>query len=103
MNNIWISLVSYVCLPAYWLDCGRNFNVGAPGANFSPKFFDACYAYGHHLNSTMHFNDLDLGWGPQGHCKARSTGFIFLPSFKLIRMRFDVVLKQFKLLLSQIH
>ena len=43
------------------------------------------------------FTDLDLAWGSQGQCKAKHNGFIFSHTFHLIRMKFIVVMKQFKL------
>ena len=39
------------------------------------------------------FTDLDLGWWLQGQGKAKPLGFTFL----LIRIKFGVVLKKFKL------
>ena len=41
--------------------------------------------------------DLGLAWCSQGQCKANLTGFIFSDTFHLIRIKFDVVMKQFKL------
>ena len=43
------------------------------------------------------FTDLDITLGSQGLCKAKPVGFFFLHTFKLIEMKFDIVLKQFKL------
>ena len=39
---------------------------------------------------------LTLAWGHKV-CKAKPLGFIFSHTFQLIRIKFDVVLKQFKL------
>ena len=44
------------------------------------------------INTT--FTDLDLGWGSQGQRKAKPLGFIFFHNFQLIRMKYDMVLKQ---------
>ena len=54
------------------------------------------------------FTDLDLAWGSQGHCVPKPVGFIFSHTFHLIRMKSDVVMKQFeqhiwRLLLSKIY
>ena len=49
------------------------------------------------------FTDLDLGSGSQGQCKAKPVGFIFSHIFQLIRMKYDMVLKQFHLILLLIH
>ena len=52
--------------------------------------------------------DLDLAWGSQSRGKIKPIGFIFSHNCDLIRMKFDVVMKQFKLnilrlLLSKIY
>ena len=46
------------------------------------------------------FTDLDLGLGSQGQHKVGPLGLIFLYTFQLIRMEFDMVLKQFKLIIQ---
>ena len=43
------------------------------------------------------FTDLDLAWGSHGQHRAKPSGFIFSHTFHLIRIEFDVVVKQFKL------
>ena len=74
----------------------------ASHANFSPKSFS-------YLPISLDFidfyclvpllGDLDLGCGSQGWCKVKPLGFIFLLIFLWARIEFDLVLKQFKLLL----
>ena len=54
------------------------------------------------------FTDLDVAWGSQAQRNAKLLGFIFSHTFHLIKMEFDVVMKQFKLnilrlLLSKIY
>ena len=41
--------------------------------------------------------DLDPGWGSQTRRKSKPVGFIILHTISLFRMKFDMVLKQFKL------
>ena len=63
------------------------------------KLLPTCHAY--RYNRPLPFyttlSDLDLLWGSQGQHKAEPVGSSFLHTFKLIRMKFSVVLKQFKL------
>ena len=47
------------------------------------------------------FTDLDLGERSQGKQKAKPLGFIFSRTFQLIRMKFDVVLKDFFVVVVQ--
>ena len=49
----------------------------------------------YHFYTTL--TDFDLAWGSQGRRKAKYFGLIFSHTFQLIRMKFDIVLKQFKL------
>ena len=48
------------------------------------------------------FTDLDLACGSQGQCKGKPLGFISR-TFYLIRIKFDVVMKQFKLNILSLH
>ena len=65
---------------------------------FSQLFFKTCHVYRHHwLLFCTTFSDLVLVWESQDQCKAKPTGFNFLHTFHLIRMKFDVVMKHFKL------
>ena len=63
------------------------------------KIFHACHAYGHNwLYHFMPFSfDLDLGWRSRDQHGSKPLGFISLYTFKLIRMKSDVLFKQFKL------
>ena len=62
--------------------------------NYSAKFF-----HRHHWPLTLHaiFSCLDLGWGSQGQQKAKSLWIIFLHASQLVRRKFVVVMKQFKI------
>ena len=104
MSMIWIYVMSRVC-PSVLLS-------GWPGhlgwqklwgwtlqANCSLKFLHTCYAYRHHWLQPFYttFTDLYLAWVSQGQGKAKPLGFIFLHTFNLIRMKFCVAMKRFKL------
>ena len=84
--------MSRVCLH------GKNFNVG-----HCTQTIQSNCVYLQYLSSLLtsailyHFIDLDLVWGSQGLCKAKPIGFIFSHTFDLIRMKSDVLMKQFKL------
>ena len=61
-------------------------------------FFHACHGYRHHLHTILY--RFHWSWaclGSQGQRKIKPIGFIFSHTFHLIRMKFDVVIKQFKL------
>ena len=68
-------------------------------ANFLTKFFHTCHAHRH--MKFYHFNPPwlkgDHGCGSQNKRKTRPLGFVFWQTFQLIRMKFNMVLKQFKL------
>ena len=94
MVIIWINVLE-LCLSSWPLH-----------ANCSTKFFLTCHAY--RVHCIFPFTDLDLGWGVTGQHKAKPIGFIFSHPFHLTRMKFNVVMKQFKLnilrlLLSKIY
>ena len=63
------------------------------------KFFHTCHAYRHHWLLPFYtlFSDLDPGCGSQGQRKAKPLGFIFLHTIWLMKIRFEMMLKQFKL------
>ena len=63
--------------------------------NCTIKSCHTCLAYRLHWLLPLS-TDLDLAWGSQGQCKAKPIGFIFSHTFQLIKMKFDVVMKQFK-------
>ena len=85
---------------AGWLSvlCGKNFNVRCYMQTFHPNLFIPTMLVG-----TIDFYhciplSLTLTW-PRGHKVStnQNLGFIFFAHFSLIRMKFDVVMKQFKL------
>ena len=43
------------------------------------------------------FTDLDIAWGSLGQLKAKPIGLVFSHTSQLIRMKFDAVMKQFRL------
>ena len=71
-------------------------------ANYLAWVFHTCYAYRYHwlLPLYIFFPDLDLTWGSQGQHETKPIGFIFSHTFPLVRMKFDVVMKQFNLTFS---
>ena len=78
-------------------------------ANCSTENFHTCHAYRYNLVLPFHFmfTDLDLTFGSQGQHEAKPVSFIFSHTFHLIKLKFDVVIKQFmlnivKVLLSKI-
>ena len=90
---------------------GKIFNIGHY-TNYSTNFLIPAmligtidfYDFYHFITLT----DLDLVWGSQVWHEVKPTGFIFSHTFHLSRMKFDVVMKQFKLnivrlLLSRIY
>ena len=79
--------------------CGKNLNVGHYLQNVQPKFYIAAMLLGTIwlLPFCTTFTDLDIAWGSQGQHKAKPAGFIFSQTFPLIRMKFDMMMKQFKL------
>ena len=48
------------------------------------------------LTSIDHFSDLDFGWGITISAESKHVEFIILHTFQLVRMKLDVVMKQFK-------
>ena len=76
---------------------GKNFSIGRKLFNhffFLPAMLiDTINSY--QFFST--FTDLDLAWGSQAQRKAKPISFILSHTFHLIRMKFDVMMKQFKL------
>ena len=52
----------------------------------STKLVHTCHVYRHDwlLPFCTTFTDLDLAWGSQGQCKAKSIGFIFSHTYQLI-------------------
>ena len=67
--------------------------------NLSTKYVHMCHTYRLHWLLLFYttFTDPDLGWGSLHQCKVKLLDFIFSHTFQLIRLKFDLVLKQFKL------
>ena len=61
----------------------------------SAKFFHTHHAYWHHWLPPFYISGLSLSWS-QNQCKTNSVGFILSHTFHLMRMKFDMVLKQFR-------
>ena len=68
-------------------------------ANCKARYFHTCQTYRHQCLVPFYtaFTDLDIAWGSQVGLKAKPVCFIFSHTFHLIRMKFGVVIKQFKL------
>ena len=85
--------------PAFLYD--KNLNIGHYMQTVLPDLFHASHAYRQHwlLPFYTTFTDLDCALVSQGQHTAKSIRFIFffVHTFHLIRMKFDVVMKQFKL------
>ena len=64
---------------------------------FYQFFTSAIFASTSDLSVSFTLSNLDCSWGPHVQRKAKSAGFTFLLSSLLIRMKFNVVLKQFSL------
>ena len=84
VSNMWNYLLNPDCpvgQPA--ILCGKNINVGHYMQTSHPQFFHTCHAYRHHglLQFCITFTDLDLGRGPQDHCKAKTSWLHFLTKF----------------------
>ena len=64
-----------------------------------PRCFHVCHAYRHHwlLPFCTTFTDLDLARGSQCQRKATPLGFILSHAFQLIKMKSNIVFRQFKL------
>ena len=64
----------------------------------STRFFHTCHVYCYRglLPVYTTFTDLGLAWRSQGQRKAKPVVFIFLCTSWLIRIKFDMVVKQFK-------
>ena len=87
MSNIWIIVVR--CVNPAWQLSGMA-KIWTLDVTYI--LFDRFLSY---LPFYGTFTDLDLG--SHGQQKAKPFGFIFLHTFQLISMKFDMVLKQFKL------
>ena len=98
-SSVWLAILS-----------GKNFNVGYYRQTFQPNFLIpamlmvAIHFY-HFIPLFLYF---DRALWSQGQHKAKPVGFIFSRIFRLIRMKFDVLMKQFKLnilrlLLSKVY
>ena len=65
---------------------------------FQQELFHMGFVYRHHwlLPFYTTFNDSDPGRGSDGQCKVKPVGLILSHTFQLMRMRFDIMLMQFK-------
>ena len=78
----------------------KNFIVGHYMQTVQPTFFLSCHAYRHLrlLPFYTTFTDLDLAWGSRDPHKGKPIGLgFFLHTFHLMKMKFDMAMKQFKL------
>ena len=99
MSIIWIYVMSHVC-PASWpfVLHGKNFDTGHYMQTFQPDFFTPATLIG-----TIDFyfipHSLTLTLRERSQCQriAKSICFLFLHTFHLSRLKFDVKMKQFKL------
>ena len=68
-------------------------------ANCGTQFFHTCRVYRHHSFVPFYatFTDLDLSLGSQDQRETKLVGFISSNTFYLNKIKFDVVMKQFKL------
>ena len=85
-------------LPSIWR--GKHFNIGHYTQTFQSIFFHTCQAY--RQNWLLPFETFSLtltfAVGSQGQRNAKPTDLtFFLAHFHLIRMKFDVAMKRFKL------
>ena len=97
MSNIWIYvIVVFVRWPYICLAWQKHWTIHAI---FSTKLIHTCHAHRHHLCITFHttFNDLFVCLESQGQRKAKPVGFILSHTSHLIRMKFDIILKQIRL------
>ena len=107
MSNIWMIYVMSPVCPASQLAWQKLFTLDITCKLFNPIFFHTCHAYRHHwllpapLTTTIlyHFHWPWPWWGSLGQHKAKPIGFIFSHTFQLSRMKIDLVMKQFKLLI----
>ena len=97
MSIMWIYVISRV-QPAGRLPF-QKLNVGQYTQTVQPIFFNTWHACRYHCLLPFHttFTDLDRFGGSQGQRKAKPIGFIFSHAFLFIRVKFDVMMKQFKL------
>ena len=81
--------------------CGKTFHIGHYPQTFQPNLFNPALLLGtidfYHYYTTFSFSNLDLAWGSQDQRKAKLLCFIFLHTCQLIKMKFDIVLKQLNL------
>ena len=74
---------------------GKNFNIGDYTQTVQQFFFIPAILIG--TIDFYHFMSFSLTLTLLGGRKAKPIGFIFSNTFRLIRVKFDVVMKQFKL------
>ena len=88
--------MSRVCLAVLH---GKNLNIGHFTQSFQLHIFLTCHAYRYYRLLPLYttFTDLDLDRGHKVSTKQNLLASIFLHTLQLIRMKFKMVLKQFKL------
>ena len=99
VSSTWIHMINHVG-PAGRLSVfrGKTWNVGNCAQSFHHNGH-TCHACWHSCLLALYstFIDLDLGWGLQCQRQSKPICFSVSHSFQLIMIKFDVVLKQFKL------
>ena len=96
MSSTGIYVISRVS-PCQLADClARQRN---DTKTIQPHFFHTCHAYRYHRTLPVYnsFSDLDVCWWSRGELKANPLGCIFSHTLQLIRMKLDMMLKQFTL------
>ena len=98
VNSTWI-FISCVCLAGWLARCPPFHLAWTLHANFSTKALHTCHTYSHLwlLPFCATFSHTELGWELQGLNVAKPVHFTFSHTFKLIRMQYNIALKQFKL------
>ena len=76
---------------------GKSLKCWTLSTNYSTKIFHTSHAFWQHWPLPFHTTFRGLGLESQGQQKAKHLVFIFLHTSQLIRMKFNVMLEQFKL------
>ena len=79
--------------------CGKIFNVGHYMPTVQPNYIVPAMLIGtiNFYHFILFSLTLTMPGGSQGQRKVKLTGFIFSHTIHLIRMKFDIVIKQLKL------
>ena len=97
LSSTWICVMS---CPSFHppVFCDKDFNIGCYLQILEPSPFIPTMLIG--TNDFHHFSlAVDVGLGSQGQHKAKPVCFIFSHTFQLIRMKYGVRLKQFRLIM----